>query len=340
MMASELQMTTAKNSVQKAAILLLTLGEQDAAEVLKHMGPKEVQKLGETMAGLRNVTKDQVNDALASFMNTVEQQTSLGVGANDAIRRMFNKALGSDKADALIDRIMFGDKSTGLEHLKWMDARSIADMIGKEHPQIIAIVLAFLDRDQGSEVLSLLPKEIQHDVVLRVATLDSIHPSALDELNAIMEKQVSSNKTTQSPSVGGTKVAADLLNYLDATIEEEILNKVKESDEDLGIQIEELMFVFDSLIEMDSRSIQALLREISSESLILALKGADETVKSKFFGNMSKRAAEMLREDLEAKGPVRISDVELAQKEILAVARRMAEAGEIALGGKGGDGYV
>jgi len=340
MMASELQMTMATNNVQKAAILLLTLGEQDAAEVLKHMGPKEVQKLGETMAGLRNVTKDQVNDALASFVNTVEQQTSLGVGANDAIRGMFNKALGSEKADALIDRIMFGDKSTGLEHLKWMDGRSIADMIGKEHPQIIAIVLAFLDRDQGSEVLSLLPKEIQHDVVLRIATLDSIHPSALDELNAIMEKQVSANKNTQSPSVGGTKVAADLLNYLDATIEEEIINKVKEADEDLGIQIEDLMFVFDSLTEMDGRSIQALLREISSESLILALKGADETVKSKFFGNMSKRAAEMLREDLEAKGPVRISDVELAQKEILAVARRMAEAGEIALGGKGGDEYV
>jgi len=339
-MASELQTTTATNNVQKAAILLLTLGEQDAAEVLKHMGPKEVQKLGETMAGLRNVTKDQVNDALASFMNTVEQQTSLGVGANDAIRRMFHKALGTEKADALIDRIMFGDKSTGLEHLKWMDARSIADMIGKEHPQIIAIVLAFLDRDQASEVLSLLPKGIQHDVVLRVATLDSIHPSALDELNAIMEKQVSSNKATQSPSVGGTKVAADLLNYLDASVEEEILNKVKEADEDLGIQIEELMFVFESLTEMDGRSIQALLREISSESLILALKGADETVKSKFFGNMSKRAAEMLREDLEAKGPVRISDVELAQKEILAVARRMAEAGEIALGGKGGDEYV
>lgn len=339
-MASELQTMATTDNVQKAAILLLTLGEHDAAEVLRHMGPREVQKLGETMASLRNVTKDQVNAALTSFIQTVDQQTSLGVGTNDSIRKMFNKALGSDKADALIDRIMFGDKSTGLEQLKWLDGRSIAEMIGKEHPQIIAIVLTFLERDQGSEVLSLLPKDVQHDVVLRIATLDSIHPSALDELNTIMEKQFSANKNVQSPSVGGAGVAADLLNYMDASIEEEILNKVKEADEELGIQIEELMFVFDNLAEMDGRSVQALLREISSESLILALKGAGATVKDKFFSNMSKRAGEMLREDLEAKGPVRLADVELAQKEILAVARRMAEAGEIALGGKGGDEYV
>lgn len=318
----------------------MSLGEQDASEVLRQLGPKEVQKVGSVMAALTNITRQQAGQVLDDFVSTVEEQTAMGIGNEDYIRNVLVKALGEDKAGGLIDRILMGHSSKGLEALKWMDPRAVAEIVRLEHPQIIAIVLAYLDSDHAAEVLAFLPERVRADIVMRIAALDGIQPQALQELDEIMEKQFSGNASVKSSSVGGFKAAANILNFVETAAESEILEQIREADAQLGDRIQDLMFVFDNLADVDNRGIQALLREISSDSLIVALKGADEAVKEKIFSNMSKRASEMLRDDLEAKGPVRVSEVEAAQKEILAVARRMAEAGEIALGGKGSEQYV
>lgn len=328
------------NGTERAAILLLSLGEQDAAAVLKHMGPKEVQKVGAAMATLSNVSKDQVAAVLQDFANTVENQTALGVGSEDYIRKVLVSALGEDKAGGVIDRILLGRNTKGLEALKWMDPRAVAEIIRLEHPQIIAIVLSYLEADHSAEVLGHLPERTRPDILMRIASLDGIQPSALHELDEILEKQFSGNTNVKSSSVGGVKAAANILNFVDSSLEGAIMDTIREIDADVGQKIQDLMFVFDNLVEVDDRGIQALLREVSSDSLLLALKGSDELIKEKIFKNMSKRAAEMLRDDLEAKGPVKLSEVEGAQKEILAIARRMSEAGDIVLGGKGADQYV
>jgi len=253
---------------------------------------------------------------------------------------VLNSALGEDKAGNLIDRILLGRSSKGLEALKWMEPRAIAEVVRLEHPQIIAIVLSYLDSDQAAEVLALLPENMRSDVLMRIASLDGIQPTALAELDEILEKQFSgSSGNLKSSSVGGSKTAANILNFMETATESAILEKVKENDPDLGQTIQDLMFVFDNLGEIDDRSVQALLREVASDTLIIALKGADDSVTEKILKNMSKRAAEMLRDDLEARGPVRVSEVEAAQKEILSIARRMAESGDISLGG-GGDEFV
>jgi len=328
------------SGTQRAAVLLLTLGEDNAAEVLKHMGPKEVQKVGSAMAGMTNVPREQVSRVLEYFSETVQEQTALGVGSEDYIRTVMIEALGEDKAKGVMDRILLGSSTKGLEALKWMDARAVAELIRLEHPQIQAIVLSYLDNDHAAEVIRFFPERTRHDVLLRIATLDGIQPSALQELDDILERQFQGNQNVQSSSVGGIKAAADILNFVDSSIEGEIMEAIKDADAELGQQIQDLMFVFDNLIDVDDRGIQALLREVSSETLILALKGADQSMKDKIFNNMSKRAAEMMRDDLENKGPVRLSEVEGAQKEILAIARRMSESGEIALGGKGAEQFV
>lgn len=330
------------SGAERAAILLMTLGEQAAAEVLKHMSPKEVQKVGGAMAALSNVSKDQVRGVINVFAEAVDNHTSLGVGSDEYVRKVLVQALGQEKAGSIIDRILLGGNSKGLESLKWMDPRAVAELVRLEHPQIVAIVLSYLDPDQASAVLTNLPDRMRSDVLLRIATLDGVQPTALQELNEIMEKQFTGGGAgnVKSSSVGGVKAAANIMNMLDTNQEKEILDKVKESDSALAQKIEELMFVFEDLAEVDDRGIQSLLREVTSDALILALKGASDALKEKVFKNMSKRAGEMLRDDLEAKGPVRLADVEKAQKEILGVARRMADSGELALGGKGGEQYV
>jgi flagellar motor switch protein FliG len=328
------------SGTDRAAILLLTLGEEDAAAVLQHMGPKEVQRVGTSMARLNNVSREQVEAVLARFIEAAGQYTALGVDSDSYIRNVLVKALGEEKAGGVIDRILLGANTKGLDALKWMDPRAVADIIRLEHPQIIAIVLAYLEADQAAEVLALLPERIQHDVLLRIATLDGLNPMALQELNEILERQFSGKANVKSSNVGGVKTAANILNFLESAREALIMEQIQEVDGDLAQKIQDLMFVFENLADLDDRGIQALLREVSSEDLILALRGSDEALKEKFFGNMSKRAAEMLRDDLEARGPVRLSDVEAAQKEILAIARRMAEAGEVNLGGRGGEEYV
>jgi len=336
-------MTEAKKmtGTERAAVFLLTVGEKDAAEVLKHMSPKEVQKIGEAMANIEGIDKATVQDVLTSFVDKVEAHTSLGVGNDDYLRNVLESALGKDNAGNILDRILLGRKSKGIESLKWMEARAIADIIRLEHPQIIAIVLSYLDSDQAADILSALPENMRVDAMMRIALLDGIQPSAMNELDEVLEKQFAGNSDNiKSTGVGGLKTAANILNFMDSSIESEIIENIRENDAEMGDGIQELMFVFENLIDVDDRGIQSLLREISSENLILALKGADDELKALIFKNMSKRAGEMLKDDLESKGPVRLSDVEVAQKEILSIARRMSDAGELSLGGSGGDEFV
>ncbi|WP_393999845.1 flagellar motor switch protein FliG [Luteimonas sp. WGS1318] len=319
--------------VQRAAVLLLSLGEVDAAEVLKHMDAKEVQKLGLAMATMGAVSREQVATVMDDFSGALDRQTSLGVGADDYIRAVLVQALGADKAGSLIDRILLGRNTTGLDTLKWMDPRAIADLVRHEHPQIIAIVLSHLDADQAADALKLLPERTRADVLLRIATLDGIPPNALNELNEIMERQFAGNQNLKSSAVGGIKVAANILNFMDTGQDQSLLGAIRKVDAALGQRIQDLMFVFDDLNELDDRELQAVLREVSGERLGIALRGADPKVRDKITRNMSQRAAEILLEDMEARGPVRLSDVEGAQKEILTLVRRLADEGTITLGG-------
>ena len=324
-----------RSGTERAAILLLTLGEHEAAQVLKHMGAKEVQRVGAAMANLTNVSLEEVQGVIAEFTSSVETQTSVGVGADEFLRKVLVDALGAGKAESVIDRINIGRSSKGLEALKWMDSRAVAELVRQEHPQIIAIVLAYLEADQAAEVLTLLPEAVRPEVVARIALLDGVQPNALSELDDIIEKQFAGKSTGKTSVLGGAKAVANIINFLEPSQESLLMEQVAKSDEALAARIEELIFVFDNLIDLDDRSMQELLRQVASDQLLLALKGTDEALKEKIFKNMSQRAAEMLKDDLEAKGPVRLSEVEEAQKEILKVARKLAESGAIAIGGKG-----
>lgn len=326
--------------VDRAAILLMSLGEQEAAEVLKYIGPKEVHRVSAAMTSLKNITREQADDVLNDFCETADNETTFGVGSDEYLKSVLIKALGEDKAGSVIDRVLMGTSSSGLEQLKWMDPRAVVEVIRREHPQIISVVLSYLDAEQGAEVLGLLPENVRLDVLLRIATLDRLQPSALEELNNVIESQFKGNTAVKSATVGGIKTAASILNFMDSAEEGMIMDQISEFDTELAEGIQDLMFVFADLAEIDDRGIQALLREVSSETLVLALKGAEPELQAKVFDNMSKRAGEMLKDDLEARGPVKLSDVEAAQKEILAITRRMAESGDIQLGGKGSEEYV
>jgi flagellar motor switch protein FliG len=328
-----------RSGTDRAAILLLTLGEKEAAEVLKQMGAKEVQRIGAAMAKLTNVSREEVQSVMADFSISVENQTSVGVGTEDFLRKVLVDALGPEKASGIIDRISVGRSTKGLEALKWMDGRAVAELIRLEHPQIISIVLAYLESDQAAEVLTHLPANMRSDIMVRIATLDGVQPSALSELDDIMEKTFAGKGSTRTSALGGAKAAAEIINNLEPSQEGVIMEQITQTDEALGSRIQDLIFVFDNLMEIDDRSMQELLRQVASDKLLLAMKGCDDSMKDKIFKNMSQRAAEMLKDDLESKGPVKISEVEGAQKEILQTARKLAEAGTIQLAGKG-DEYV
>ncbi|MFT5721072.1 MAG: flagellar motor switch protein FliG [Motiliproteus sp.] len=323
------------NALERSAVLLMSMGESDAAEVLKHMGPKEVQSIGGAMAALANVQQDHVEMVMTDFLNSAGNQTGLGIGADGYIRSVLTQALGADKAAGVIDRILEGGNTRGLDTLKWMEARQVADVIRYEHPQIQAIVVSYLDSDQAAEVMSYFDERVRLDILMRIAALETVQPNALKELNDILERQFSSAGSTKTTNMGGIKVVADIMNFFDTSTESSVMESINEVDEDLGNEIRDLMFVFANLADVDDRGIQVILREISTDILILALKGADTALQEKIFKNMSKRAAELLRDDLEAAPPVKVSDVEKAQKEILVVARRLADEGELVLGGGG-----
>ncbi|MGB5276377.1 MAG: flagellar motor switch protein FliG [Gammaproteobacteria bacterium] len=333
-------MTDNISGSERAAIFMMSLGEHGAAEVLKHMGPKEVQEIGSAMASLNNVSNEKVHAVLGEFAEILQGQSAVGVDSIEYVRKVLIGALGEDKATGLLDRILEGKTSKGLESLKWMDPRVVAEVISNEHPQIIAIVLSTLESDHAAEILMHVPENSRSDVVMRIATLDNVSPNALDDLNEVLEKQLTNSASSKSMGVGGIKTAASILNLVDSDTEAAITASITEKDAELAEEISDKMFVFENLLAVDDRGIQSILREVQSDTLIVALKGADDAMKDKIFGNMSSRAAEMMREDLDAKGPVRLKDVEVAQKEILDVAARMAEAGDISLGGKGDDEYV
>ncbi|MGB5344794.1 MAG: flagellar motor switch protein FliG [Woeseia sp.] len=327
------------SGTERAALLLMTLGENEAAEVLKYMGAKEVQELGIAMASLNNVTRDQAGNVLDVFINDVEDQTAFGVNTEGYVRKLLGSAFGESKADAFLERIMVGEDAKGLDALKWMSSRDVVNIVEDEHPQIIAIVVAFLESSQAAEVVELLPEEMRHDIVMRVARLSDVQQSALAEIETLIASKSERAARGTTRKVGGDKVAAEIINALKPDRGEALLKQIKEKNEELSTRIEEMMFVFETLLKIDDRGIQSLLREIPNDLLVVALKGCDPNISEKIMGNMSKRAATLLREDMEAKGPIRLSDVEVAQKEILDVVRRLAAAGDINLG-QGGEEYV
>lgn len=324
---------------ERASLLLLAVGQDRAAAVLKNMGPKEVQMVGSTMARLGPISSDMVDSVLEDFISQVKNETGLGMDSDEYIRSMLTNALGAEKAGSIIDRILLGANSKGIEQLKWMDTRAIADLIRLEHPQIIAIILSLLDADQSAEVLTLLPSNMRSDVLMRIATLEGVQPAALRELDDIMEKQLTGSDSVKSSVVGGVDAAANILNFMEGSISESMMEDINETSPDLGQQIQDKMFVFEDLVAVDDRGIQTLLREVSTDQLLVALRGVDDRLKDKIFSNMSKRAAEMLKDDLEASPPTKLSEVEMAQKDILSIAKKLADSGELSLGG-GGDEFV
>jgi flagellar motor switch protein FliG len=325
-----------EESLNKCAILMLALGHDEAAEVFKYLGPKEVQKLGTAMASVGNVSKEGIEAVLHEFHNETEGRISLA-DSDEYIRSVLKKALGDDKAAHLIDRILQGNESAGIENLKWLDSASVAEMIRNEHPQIIATIMVHLERDHASEILNLLPERLRNDVMVRIATLEGIQPMAMRELNEVLTQLLSGGEITKKSTLGGVKAAADILNFMGGAVEASVLANIREHDADLAQKIQDQMFTFDNILSLDDRSVQLLLREVQSETLIVALKGTSQELRDLIFKNMSSRAAEALKEDLEAKGAVRLSEVEAEQKEILKVVRKLVDEGQIVLGGKGGD---
>lgn len=330
----------AMTGIDKAAVFLMTLGEATAAQIIRHLGPREVQKIGTAMAALQNVSREMVKSTVDDFITLLQKQTPLGIGNDDYIRKVLTDALGEDKAKGMIDRILLSGNTKGLDSLKWMDARSVVELIRFEHPQIIAIVLSYLDSDHAAQVLGLLPENVRADLTMRVAAMDGVQPAAMKELNEMLEIQLRGGSGGPTSGLGGLKCAANILNFVDRSVEAKISETIAELDADLSGRIQDLMFTFDNLADVDDRGIQVLLREVSSDNLVLALKGTDDGIKGKIFRNMSQRAADMLRDDLENRGPVKLSEVEAAQKEIITIARRLAEEGQISLGGAGGEEMV
>jgi len=326
--------------VEKSAMLLLSLGEDEAAEILKHLGPREVQKLGHAMAQLKAVPRDRIETVLDELENRSAKGSPLDVD-EAKIKAMLTKALGDDKAANLISRILQGGDTAGIEGLKWMDAATVADLIKNEHPQIIATILVHLEFDHAGDILKHFTERLRNDVLLRVATLDGVQPEALHELNDALKRLLAgASGNIKKTAMGGIRHAAEILNFVGQAAETSIIDNVREYDPDLAQKILDEMFVFENLLDLDDRAIQLLLREIQSDSLILAMKGASEPLREKIFKNMSQRAAEMLREDLESRGPVRLSEVENEQKEILKIVRRLADEGQIVLGGAAGEEMI
>ncbi|HAW17852.1 flagellar motor switch protein FliG [Oceanospirillaceae bacterium] len=323
----------ALTKTQKTAIIMMVLGEEEAANVVSHLPPREVQHLGAAMVSVANVSQGAVDMVLDEFVLTMKQQTNLSMGTSDYVQRVFNKALGEDKASSVLNRIIPTRASNGLDILNWMDARSIAEMIRGEHPQIISIIVSFLEHEIAADVLHYLPEDLRADIIMRVAQLETIQPEALEELETIMQKQFTSNSAVKSSNVGGVNQAAKIMNFTKSDMETQIMGNLMERDEDLTGRIQDNMFVFDNLSGVDARSIQVLIRNIETDLLMVALKGADDLVKDTFLENMSKRAGVLFLDDMEAKGPMRISEVEEAQKDILRTARRLSDAGEMMLGG-------
>lgn len=326
--------------LEDAAILLMSLGEEEAAEVLKQLAPKEVQSLGEKIARLKAVPRSKVEAVLDKFDALASNESSLVSDTDEYVKSVLRKALGDDKANLLIDRILQGSDTTGIESLKWMDATSVAELLRNEHPQIVAAILVHLDFDQAADVLKVFHERQRNEVMVRIATLDGIQPAALKDLNEVMSKVLAGGERMKKSNLGGVKTAAEILNMLGTSAETSVLDFVRETDNDLAQKIMDNMFTFDDLEKLDDKGIQSLMKEVQSDSLVIALKGATPGLRDKMFKNMSTRAAESLKEDLESRGPVRLSEVEAEQKEMLKIVRRLSDEGQIVLGGGGDEQFV
>ena len=328
----------AMTGTQRAAVLMLLLGEEQASNIISFLNPKEVQALGAAMVQVADLSQEAVNTVLDDFVATIKKQTSLGLGTSDYVEKVFKRALGDDKAASVLGRINPGRASKGLEILNWMDARSIADMIQGEHPQVVAIILSVLENVVAADVLNYLPPETRSEVIQRVASLETVQPSAMEELEAILKKQFSNNSSSKSSSFGGIKAAANILNLTKTALEASVMGGLKTLDPELMQKIQDSMFTFDNLVSVDNKGIQVIMRNAEPDLMMKALKGASDAVKDKFLGNMSERARGMFKDDMEAMGPMRLSDVEDAQKIIMRSARKLADAGDLVLGG--GADYV
>jgi flagellar motor switch protein FliG len=330
------------SGAERAAILLMSLGEQDAAALLKQLDARAVQKLGTAMATMKEVPRERVNEVMRVFLKSLEAKGGATTPSTEFVRRVLTNSVGKQRADMLLDRILSGAAGQGIEALRWMDPKAVAQLIGKEHPQVIAIVLAHLDGEQSGAVLELLPDATRPDVLVRIATLGEVPQSALTELDQLVERQATTVASSPTRQMGGAKIVADIINGIDRAKGAELLEKINQMDSELHQRIKDLLFVFDDLLSVDDRGIQTLLREVQSDQLAVALRGAEPEVQDKVLRNMSKRAAEILKDDMEARGPVKVSEVEAAQKEIIAAALKLAEEGTIIIGGRGGSdgGFV
>ena len=327
----------ADDGLQDAAVLLMSLGEAEAAEVFKHLSPKEVQKLGEAIAKTKAISRERVDAVVEKFTAIAASQSLLVADSGDYVRNVLRRALGDDKATLLIDRILQGGDVSGIESLKWMDALSVAELLRSEHPQIVAAIMVHLDIDHASEILKLFTERQRNEVMLRIATMEGIQPTALKDLNEVLFQVLQGTDKVRKSSLGGVKAAAEMINLMGANVEGTVIESIRGHDPDLAQKIMDKMFVFDDLIKLDNKAIQTVLKEVASDVLISALKGAQPELKEKILGNMSSRAAEALREDLESRGPMRLSEVESQQKEILKTVRRLADEGQIVVGGGGAD---
>jgi len=324
-------------STERAAVIMLLLGEQQAADIIRYLSPREVQALGGAMVGVADLSQEAVNLVLDEFVATIKNQTNLGLGTTDYVENVLRRALGEDKAATVLGRIMPGSSSKGLEILRWMDARSIGEMIRDEHPQVVAIILSVLEYDVAADVLNFLPSENRPEIIQRVASLETVQPSAMEELEGIMKQQFSTSSSAKSSSFGGVKTAAKIMNFTKVDLESSIMQGVINLDEALAMRIQDNMFTFDNLTAVDNRSIQVLMRSVEPDMLMTALKGADDMVRDKFLDNMSQRAKIMFLDDMEAKGPIRITDVEDAQKAVMRIARKLSDSGDLVLAGRGDD---
>ena len=323
------------DGASRAAILLMTLGEEKAARIIRLMDPEEVQSVGHAMTSLKDIPQEAIAGVLDGFVKQLGNQSGLSLGKEEFLQKALVKSLGREKANNVLSQVFMNSEETkGLESLRWMDPRAIYHVVQHEHPQIIAIVLTHLPRDKAGAVLDMLPDEIQTDVMVRVANLDTVHPAALKELDQILQQRFEKEPEVVVSKIGGIKVAAEILNTVSSETEGRVFEALNEYNDDMSEQIQESMFVFENLLALDDRGMQLLLREVPQDKLVKALKGASLEIREKVFNNVSSTATELMRDDLEAMGPIRLREVEEVQKEIMAVAQRLAEEGQIALGNK------
>ena len=321
------------SGAERAAIFLLGVGEEAATEVMRHMSAKEVQQVGEAMAMISKLTNNQVESVLADFHLESAEINPLGLDAPDFTRRVMTSALGQDKAQNILSQVLEKpEEHNGVEALQWMAPKAIAEVLEEEHPQIAATVMTQLYDEQAAKVLELLSEDMRKDVILRIARMEELDPRAMEELDRVLENQLGKLQRTPPRKVMGPDNLAAILNATGSDLEKEMLEALTSQDEELSDDVKEKMFIFDNLMQLDDRGFQRLVREVPQENLLTALKGVDETLAERFFNNMSERAAEILREDMEASGPVKLADVEVAQKEIVRTAKRLADEGELMIG--------